>query len=327
MSVLCLQPNVTPSEKAPGAVDISSMLAADFVLQSGERLSRAEFVLRVHGDLRNPAVIIAGGISACRKVADCGAETGWWRDVVGSGRAIDLQDYCVIGFDFLPGAAETARTITTGDQARALSIALENIGVGSIHAFVGASYGGMVALAFAERFPDRLSRLCAISAADRPHPTSTALRGVQRRIVEFARRAGDPSEGVSLARQIAMVTYRTPQEFAARFGREPGPRAGDPYPVCDYLISRGRAYDMAADRFVTLSDSIDRHVADPTRIMARSLFIASSSDWLVPTGDVERLAALVVNSKLQIIDSRHGHDAFLKDAHAMGPIINSFLRD
>lgn len=310
---------------APPPVDVSVLLPGDFRLASGEALSRPELRLRLFGPDDAPAVAVAGGISAGRSVADGAGEEGWWRDIVGPGAAIDTRTTRVLGFDFLPNPGETARTITTGDQARALSHALSAIGVKSLAAFVGASYGGMLALAFAEQFPARLEKLCVISAADRPHAASTALRGIQRRIVEFARNAGDPKAGLSLARQLAMTTYRTPEEFDARFAHRPGARAGDPYAVCDYLIARGDAYAMAPERFVTLSDSIDRHHVDPARIAARSLFIAVTEDRLVPAADTRRLASSVRAARYAGISSLYGHDAFLKEHGVIAPLVRNFL--
>ena len=320
-------PTLRTPERAKCLCDISAILPEDFRTQSGEKLSSPEIGLRLHGDIENPAIVVAGGISAGRIVADAPGETGWWRDVVGDNCAINIDKFCVIGFDFLPNGDETACTISSRDQARALAIALEKVNVSRIRAFVGASYGGMVALAFAEEFPDRIDRLCVISAADRPHPAATALRGVQRRIVEFARRAGAPAEGVSLARQLAMVTYRTPEEFAQRFAHAPGAHAGDPHEVCKYLIARGNDYDMSPARFVTLSDSIDRHAVDTSKITIASLFLAAASDRLVPPADVARAAGKTPNARFVEFPSLYGHDAFLKDAALFGPHIQSFIEE
>jgi homoserine O-acetyltransferase len=165
--------------------DEKPALPEDFALASGEALSKPYLRLRIHGDSAKPAIVVAGGISAGRVVADSAGEKGWWRDFVAPGRAIDLNDYCVVGFDFLPNAEETARTISTADQARALGHALTAYGIERLFAFVGSSYGGMVALAFAAGFPRRVENLIVISAAEKPHPFGTAMRGVQRRIVEF----------------------------------------------------------------------------------------------------------------------------------------------
>lgn len=327
MTAACQLPNGTAPHVAEGVCDVSVLLPPEFRLQSGEPLSRPEIRLRFHGDPALPAIVVAGGISAGRAVADGAGEAGWWRDIVGKGCAVSLEKFCVIGFDFLPNPGETARTISCRDQARALAFSLSKIKADRVKAFVGASYGGMVALAFAEEFSGQLQKLCVLSAADRAHPAATALRGIQRRIVEFARRHGAAQEGVSLARQLAMVTYRTPEEFAERFRHTPGDVAGDPYDVCNYLISRGEAYSMAPERYVTLSDSIDRHEIDPAKIKTPALFLASLSDRLVPAEDIARLASRVASGSCFVFNSLYGHDAFLKEAATIGPIIKSFIEE
>ncbi len=307
--------------------DVTVFLPPDFTLDSGESLSRPELKVRVYGDLEKPAVAVAGGISAGRVVATCKDGEGWWRGMVAPGGFIDLDRFCVIGFDFLPNAGETARTVTTRDHARALADALDTLNLEKLHAFVGASYGGMVGLAFAELFPGRIENLCAISAPDRPHPAATALRGVQRRIIDFALKNGDGAGGVAIARQIGMITYRTAEEFGERFESAPGAAAGDPYDVCDYLIARGDAYGMDARRYVTLSDSIDRHRADPVKISAESLIIAAETDRLAPLADLERLAGAINGARFVKISSLYGHDAFLKEIDVMGPHIKKFLEE
>ncbi|MEO1137026.1 MAG: homoserine O-succinyltransferase, partial [Pseudomonadota bacterium] len=306
---------------------VSVFLPADFILDSGETLSRPELKIRVYGDLENPAVAVAGGISAGRAVADCKDGEGWWREIVSPDGFVDLSRYCVIGFDFLPNAAETARTITTHDHARAFAEALDVIGVERLHAFVGASYGGMIALAFAEVFPSRIEKLCAVSAPDRPHPSATALRGVQRRIIELALRHDDGAAGVALARQLAMVTYRTAEEFETRFEATPGEKAGDPYDVCEYLLARGGAYDMDPQRYLTLSDSIDRHRTEASAIAAETLIIAAESDRLAPLADLQRLVDAIDGAQFVQIPSLYGHDAFLKETGAIGPHIKKFLQE
>jgi homoserine O-acetyltransferase len=82
---------------------------------------------------------------------------------------------------------------------------------------------------------------------------------------------------------------------------------------------------MSADRFVTLSDSIDRHEIEAQRIIAPALFLASKSDRLVPAEDVKRLAELVACGTFVSFESLYGHDAFLKEAATIGPIIKSFI--
>jgi len=70
----------TKAQKSQPFCDVSVFLPADFTLDSGETLSRPELKVRVYGDLENPAIVVTGGISAGRAVADCKDGKGWWRD-------------------------------------------------------------------------------------------------------------------------------------------------------------------------------------------------------------------------------------------------------
>ncbi|MBB5518869.1 homoserine O-succinyltransferase MetX [Amphiplicatus metriothermophilus] len=309
--------------------DVDIELGADFRLESGERLDDPVLRIRLHGPEAAPAIVAAGGISAGKRVADAGHDSGWWRDVARPGGAIDLDRFQLLGFDFLPGAESDARAITPADQARALALALDRLGIARLHALVGASYGGFIGLAFASLFPERLERLAVISAAARSDPMTTALRGVQRRIIAFGLECGRPEEGVALARQLAMTTYRSAEELRRRFDCAPrGARPGDPYDVCEYLIARGRAYAQAmpAARYLTLSDSLDRACVDPADVKARCLFVAVSSDRLVPARDTQETARAVSGpSDYLCIDSLVGHDAFLCEPEKFSDRLSAFL--
>ncbi|MEE2690017.1 MAG: homoserine O-succinyltransferase [Pseudomonadota bacterium] len=309
--------------------DIDVNLGPDFRLDSGEALEDTILRVRLHGPEGAPVIVAAGGISAGRKVADAGHDTGWWREIVRDGGAVDIETQQVLGFDFLPGAETEVKTITPNDQARALALALDALGVAKIRAYVGASYGGFIGLAFASLFPDRIERLAVISASARPDPMTTALRGVQRRIIAFAIENGKPEEGVALARQLAMTTYRTADEFRTRFASAPqGPNAGDNYDVCEYLTSRGRSYAraMPAARYITLSDSLDRSNVDPATVKADCFFVGVSSDRLVPAQDTKETAQAVAGRAHYLeIDSPVGHDAFLCEPDKYSAQLRVFL--
>src|SRR5690242_19641391 len=170
------------------------------------------------GPLGAPVVAVLGGISANRHVTSNAFDTqcGWWEDVVGPGRAIDTTRFLVIGIDYVsdvPGSS----TVTTRDQADALASALDHAGIRSLHAVVGASYGGMVALAFGNAYPARCRRLLVISAAHESDPLATALRHLQRRVLELGANIGRERDALTIARGIAMTSYLTPHYFKERF--------------------------------------------------------------------------------------------------------------
>jgi homoserine O-acetyltransferase len=221
------------------------------------------------GEPGAPVVVVLGGISATRHVAanENDPTPGWWDEIVGRGRAIDTRAFGVLGVDFLDGGRRAdgrpRRTITTHDQADHVARVLDELCVDRIHSFVGASYGGMVALAFAERYPDRVDRIVAISAPHEPHPMSTALRALQRRVVELGLDTGRAADALAIARGIAITTYRSTREFGERFDSTPIERSENDatFPVDGYLRHHGERFAArwSAERFLALSLSGDLH--------------------------------------------------------------------
>lgn len=323
-------PTASPTpRKATYGRDIHAVIPADFRLESGERLLAGRIQGRLHGPDAGPLVAVSGGISSGRFPSlDAAGEPGWWPWVVCRGGPVNVECTRVLAFDFLPGDGEAIVTITATDQARLLALLLDGIGEPRLDAFVGASYGGVVALAFAADFPDRIGRLVVISAAHRTHPMATAWRGIQRRILAFARSAGQEAEGIALARELAMTSYRTPEEFGLRFASVAPTAAGESYPVCDYLTARGAAYSrtMGVDRWISLSDSLDRHDLDPARVLAPVTLIGFTSDRLVPIDDLRDLAARVPNLERFVeAPSIFGHDAFLKERDLISHTLSDAL--
>ncbi|MGE3397557.1 MAG: alpha/beta fold hydrolase, partial [Sphingomonas sp.] len=169
---------------------------------------------RLGGNEDGPLVVLLGGISATRFVAEDGGKgPGWWSGLVGKGKAIDPARHRIVGMDFIAddngGVAPT-----TDDQAEALAAILAPLDRPAT--IIGASYGGMVALALAARRSALVDRLVIISAAHEPHPAATAVRELQRRIVALGRETGEEGEALAIARGLAMLTYRTPAEFGQR---------------------------------------------------------------------------------------------------------------
>lgn len=310
-----------PTNEAPGR-DVRAVLPEDFRLESGEQLAAAEVVGRLHGSETGPVVVVAGGISSGRRAAR------WWSWAVRPGGPIDLLRFRVLAFDFLPGPHEAVVTLTTTDQARLLALLLDALDEPRIEAFVGASYGGCVGLAFAAAFPERIGELIVLSAPHRAHASATAWRGVQRRLLAFARDCGREAEGVALARQLAMTTYRSTEEFGWRFAPHAPAAAGEAYPVCDYLIARGAAYAEAAsaNHWITLSDSLDRHFVRPEAIRCPLTVVGFASDRLVPIEDLRELA-LRAPSLRRLVEapSIFGHDAFLKEREFVGRTLHDAL--
>jgi homoserine O-acetyltransferase/O-succinyltransferase len=315
---------------------------------------------RIVGPANAPVILALGGISANRNPVDFENGSGqnalgWWRELFGVGCAIDTRAYRVLSFDFFPSdewAKAFESRVTPELQAKAAKLVCEWIGVEILHAFIGASYGGMVGLHFAALFPNTLERLIVACAAHRPHPMGTAWRSIQRKMVRFGLDNGQPHQGLALARELGMTTYRTSQEFGQRFEKSEKiektekrdnhpslnghpqqliPEGSPPvlsYGVESYLEQRGQEFihRMSPERYLCLSESIDLNDVNPQQIQVPVTLIGCRQDQLVPIEEMQSLQAQLSGPKtLHAFDSIYGHDAFLKEPKVLGHIFTQSL--
>lgn len=284
-----------------------------------------------------PVVLALGGISASRHVTTTrpDAPAGWWADVVRPGGAIDPRTRGVLGIEYLDGGraadGRPAAIVSTHDQAQAIVQLLDALDIARLDAVVGASYGGMVALALAERWPERVRTAVVISAAHESSPMSTALRALQRRIVELGLDTGRPAEAMTIARALAMTTYRTAGELATRFGLGHEVEGADAtFDVERYLLHAGEKFAarMPPERFLALSLSADLHRVEPERIDVPVTVVAAEGDTLIPAEQTDELARRLPRlRRLATLASRAGHDAFLVEPERLAPILTSALAD
>ncbi len=151
-----------------------------------------------------------------------------------------------------------------------------------------------------------------------------------------------PWRGLALARQIAMLSYKSAALFDERFGRKPNRNGEDPWGLDDqgggliggrfdiagYLDHQGqRLVDrFDANAYLAILRTMDtwdplHGYASPaqafSRIQARLSFVGISSDWLFPPEAVRQFAETIrsagVKTDYQEMTSAHGHDAFLAE--------------
>ena len=327
-------------ETAPDIDDVLN-LPEPWQLHYGDLLRDPRVAFRMVGPVGAPVVAVLGGISAHRYLV--GPE-GWWSDIVGPKLGVDTARFRVLGIDYLGGRGGSSTPdgestdgrpafppLSANDQADVLHQVVAHLGLKSLHAIVGASYGGMVALSYAVRHAASVDRIVVVSAADKAQVLSTAWRSVQRQIVREALARGDGPAGLKLARALAMATYRSQVEFATRFG---GPAVRDAerfrFPVEGYLFARGDDYvqKYRAESFLTLSESIDLHHVDAAQVRTPTTLISVREDQLVPFSDMQALAARLAGpARFVEINSIYGHDAFLKESAVLNPILNNALAE
>lgn len=288
---------------------------------------RVDIDYELQGAAGAPVVVVAGGISAHRHLASNAAcrEAGWAEHLVGPARGLDPQRVRLLAIDFLGADGALDVPLDTADQADAVAAVLDALAIDRLQAFVGYSYGALVGLQFAARHGARLQRLVAVSGAHRAHPYAAAWRALQRRAVALGQLQCAERQGLSLARQFAMLSYRTPEEFAERFDAAPEVVNGRVRVAAeDYLDAAGARYvaRTPVTAWLRLSESIDLHRVDPTRIRVPTTVVAVEGDPLVPLADaVALLEGLGAYGRLRVLRSPYGHDAFLKETDRIDALL------
>ena len=335
MAVVNAKPQAFPS---PLAVDHDAVrtVRGEFPVvlalrHAGPRSVSLRYELQ--GPAAAPVVLLAGGISAHRHVAASAEypEKGWADALLGSGRALDPAQRRILAFDFIGADGKLDAPIDPADQADALAALLDALEIDVLQAFVGYSYGALVGQHFALRHPSRLRKLVVASGAHRPHPYAAAWRALQRKAVALGQLQCADQQGLSLARQFAMLSYRTPEEFGERFDAAPEVVNGRVRVAAeDYLDAAGAQYVARTQvtAFLRLSESIDLHRVDPARITTPTTVIAVEGDRLVPLSDMVGLVeGLGSRAQLRVLRSPYGHDAFLKETDRIDAILRSVIGD
>jgi homoserine O-acetyltransferase len=238
--------------------------------------------------------------------------------------------------------------VTIRDQVVVEAALADVLCIGRWAAVVGGSMGGMRVLEWAVSFPDRVSTAVVIGCGATASAEQIALCSLQIRAIRadpkfrdgdyYDAFAGDgPHVGLSIARGIGQISYRTEAELDIRFGRghqgDENPLAGGRYAIESYLEYHGdklaRRFD--ANSYVVLSEAMNHHdvgrgrggvEAALARIDAEVTVAGISSDRLYPLRVQHELAELIPRSSaVEVIESISGHDGFLVETEAVGKVI------
>ncbi|KAF0208488.1 MAG: homoserine O-acetyltransferase [Actinomycetota bacterium] len=357
----------------------SFSLPGGHTLLSGQRLESIEVAFETFGKLDaqgSNAVLIFHALSGDSHVANGPDVTGrprdgWWADLVGPGRAIDTTRYFVVCANVIGGCSGTTGPgsidpatgasygtrfplVTIEDMADIQAALLDSLGIARLLAVVGGSMGGMQALAFAQRFPDRCASVLAIATTWRLGAQAIAFNEVGRTAIlgDPAFLGGDyygsgqPESGLAIARMIGHITYLSDDSMREKFGRRLREREGhafefvSEFEVESYLAYQGRKFveRFDANTYLYMTKAMDYFdlsagfpdLVDAVRgIDARFLVLSFSSDWLFPTYQARELvdALQAAGSEVSFaeIESPYGHDAFLLEPAEQTRFIAPFL--
>jgi len=345
-----------------------------FALRAGGTLSPITVAYETWGTLspaRDNAVLVCHALTGDSHAAGPAEPghpmLGWWNALIGPGRAIDTDRFFVVCPNVLGGCQGTTGpssvdpstgtpygsrfpVVTIRDQVDVEAALADALGIEQWGGVIGGSMGGQRTLEWAVKYPQRVKRAVVIACGAAATAEQIALCSLQIRAIEADPhlRGGDyydllegPWRGMSIARGIGQVSYRSELEFQQRFNRghqnDEHPFEGGLYTVESYLEYHGdklaRRFD--ANSYVVLSRAMNHHdvgrgrggVADALgRVTADVTIAGISSDHLYPLRLQHELADLIPRNKgVEVVHSISGHDGFLTEHETVGEIVAGAL--
>ena len=349
-------------------------------LASGHVLPSYELVFETYGTLNEQAsnaILICHALSGHHHVAGRhhpdDKAAGWWDNMVGPGKPIDTNRFFVVGVNNLGGChgstgprsinpatgqpyGSTFPVVTVPDWVQAQARLADFLGIRCWAAVIGGSLGGMQALEWSIRFPDRLQHALVIASAPKLTAQNIAFNDVARQAIltdpefyggDFYQKDAIPRRGLRLARMLGHITYLSDDGMGEKFGRLL--RSGEykfgydvEFEIESYLRYQGDKFSdyFDANTYLLMTKALDYF--DPAtewgqgdlaqalqRAEAKFLIAAFTTDWRFSPARSKEIVKALIDAQKTVsyaeIESAHGHDAFLMTDPPYVALMHAYL--
>lgn len=251
---------------------------------------------------------------------------GWWKELIGEGKTIGLENYTVIAFD-VPGNGFGPDPVRLSADYRLMTVkiiadlywkALDKLGIHHLFAVIGGSLGGSIAWEMAFQKPDSIENLIPIACSLKASDWLIGNVLVQDEILNYS------ENPIETARKHAMLLYRTPISFDLKFNRK-FKRDENQYAVESWLNYHGKtlknrfspdAYKLMNHLLKTIGEDLtEDEIINFSKISQSKIhLVAIETDYMFTKEEQKEIYRLIRRNKYNIgyheISSVHGHDAF-----------------
>lgn len=336
-------------------------LKAPLKLECGAVLEGVDIAYEKYGEGSGKEVILLchalSGDAHAAGFHEGGKKPGWFNGIVGPGKSLDTEKYCVICTNVLGGCAGSTGpgsinpgtqkpygrefpVITIKDMVHAQHQFLTENGINGLYAAVGGSMGGMQVLTWSVEYPDFVRKAAVIASCGCSTPMQIAFGAVQRAAI-----LGSGRTGLSLARMMAHITYLSEDSMYKKFGRnfqDADERLFSFTPefsVESYLKHQGESFAgrFDADSYLYITKAIDYYdlskdgslIKGLEPAKAKYLILSVTSDWLYPPELSKAVASSLSATGKEVtyaeIVSDKGHDGFLLEEEQVNYHLRRFL--
>lgn len=330
---------------------------APFKLESGEVLPSLEIAYDTFGELneaKDNVIWVCHALTANSDVAD------WWPHTVEQGKFLDPERYFIVCANFLGSHYGTTSPLTvnpaTGkkwyydfpritvrDMVACHQLLAKELGIERVKLLIGSSIGGFQCMEWAIMEPEFMENLALIATTTYSEPWAAAFNESQRMAIRLDPSWGEERDdagldGMAVARSIALISYRGGAAYNATQQELSNPlEASFDRRAHSYQQYQGEKLRRRfnALSYYRLSEAVDSHniargrgtIAEAlSRIKARTLVVAISSDILFPVEAHTPLREHIADVEYHLIESEFGHDGFLVEHEKLNSIIQKFIK-
>lgn len=317
---------------------LNTLSLFSFTTENGTVVSCLDLSYQVFGQPLHtaPIVVVNHALTGNSQII---GEKGWWNDCIGSGKTIDTNHYTIVAFN-VPGNGFDGTTVenytdfTARDVAQLFILGLQQLNITQVYALIGGSVGGGIAWEMVALAPNLFQHLIPIASDWKATDWMIANCYLQEQILNHS------SNPIQDARIHAMLCYRTPASFQAKFDRTINQDLGV-FNIESWLAHHGEKlqnrFQLASYKLMNqLLKTIDitRGRGSFEQVMSTistHIHIVSITTDLFFTPDENQKAyqtLRTINHQASYleIDSIHGHDAFLIEYQQLDQLLKPLFQ-